>query len=102
MGCRLESQPELQGMVCDHLPEAPAFQGVQGAQAAQGDPEKKARQRQCQVVVENEFKHSFNKSAPSCGHGNPMAEKRGSLRFLPENLVPFGAFRPLQLLLLHL
>lgn len=64
-GCRPESQPKLQRMVCDHLPEAPAYRGLQGAQAAQGDPEEKARQCQCQGAVENRFKHSFNKPVQS-------------------------------------
>lgn len=102
VGHRPESQPVLRRMMCDHLPEAPVHRGLQGAQAAQGDPEKKAKQHQCQVVVENGFKHSFNKPVQSSGHGNPMAEKRGFLRSLPGELMLLGVFGPLQLLFLSL
>lgn len=102
VGRRPESQPMLRRMVCDHLPVAPVHRGLQGARAAQGDPEKKAKQHQCQAVVENGFKHSFNKPVQSSGHGNPMDEKRGLLRSLLGGLMLLEDFGPSQLLFLSL
>lgn len=39
MGYRTQSLPQLKRTARDHLPEDPVHQEVQGAQAAQGDPE---------------------------------------------------------------
>lgn len=47
-GMQAGEPTRAQRMMCDHLPEAPVHRGVQEAQAAQGDPEGKARQCQYQ------------------------------------------------------
>lgn len=89
---RPESRPGLHGMVCDHLPEVPVHRGVQGAQAARGDPEEKAI-----ASVPRGMRREWGQALTqhTCPRTLPSAKERGSPRALPEEHLSFPSFRAL-------
>lgn len=78
------------------------LQGVQGAQAAQGDPEGKSKKTESVPSGSREWVQAVIQQACPAGHGPSMAEKRGPLRSLPKEIMLFGALSPVQPLLLGL